>query len=142
MHVVHRLLVYIFPGILFAFEWLLLTISNINVALAIGPSLAAGALGLLLPLTTPKIKDSVLSDDAMEILRKDGYILVKQRDTLFSSFYLFLLLIFLALWAYVAIISVTGKIPVLMNKDWRWDLIIGAVSYVVAAALAEVKESF
>jgi hypothetical protein len=142
MQIIHRILIYIFPGIIILFEWLLLSVSNTNVSPAIGPSLASGALGLLVPLTTPKIKNSDLSEEEKKKITSKGYSIVRHTDTSYSSFCLLILLIFLLMWAYIASISVTGNIPKILGYNWRWDVIIGASSYVIAASLAEFKESF
>lgn len=142
MPIVHRVLIYLFPGILLAFEWLLLSLGNTNVAPAIGTSLASGALGLLVPLTTTKVSKANIPEDVLKKLRELNQLPVAVTDRSFSSFCLIMLLAFLAIWAYLAKLSVTHLNPGFFGMPWRWDVIIGATTYVVAAALSEVKEKF
>ena len=111
MPIVHRVLIYLFPGILLAFEWLLLSLGNTNVAPAIGTSLASGALGLLVPLTTTKVSKANIPEDVLKKLRELNQLPVAVTDRSFSSFCLIMLLAFLAIWAYLAKLSVTHLNP-------------------------------
>ncbi|MEL6116267.1 hypothetical protein P0Y67_13695 [Photobacterium sp. SP02] len=127
----HSIIVFGFPMILVAFEWLLRSIANIDTFGFVGPTLAAAAISFVVPLT--KLKEELLEADGKE------WIKVSKRDSRFVYFVWLMLLIGLLSWFWVCTLSINSSGQSI--ADFPTHVVVGSIMYVVSIGLCAIKEA-
>jgi len=131
MAFVYTVLICGFPLILLSFEWGLRTIIGVDSWGFTGPTLAAAALSLLVPLAKPKV---IVGDPPAP----RGTILVSSSDQAFVGIVWTLVLAFLFVWAVACFYSLRHPNDVVYGVSTH--LAIGLGSYSVSLIMTVVKE--
>ncbi len=134
-----RLPAYFLPAVLIALEEILRNAMNQAPNPAIGASLAAASVGLLVPLTVVKKVDyQSISAELLKEIEKYGGTLVNKRDQTFVPIAWIFFLGFLVVWFYILYASNgVSLIFTLSALDLLW---IGSVLYLAAIIMVEIKE--
>jgi len=128
---VHSIIIYMFPLILISFETLLRNLSSVDTFGFIGPTLAATAISLLLPLT--KVKEfKIESDDGQQWVKVSKY------EQNFSYFIWLLLFVSLFIWFWVCSLSMQNSTIELFNLPTH--IVIGSCLYILSVILSAVKD--
>jgi hypothetical protein len=131
----NRVLIYAFPFILLVIEWVLRVSLVIDSREFVGPTIAAAALGLLLPLTGLKQREH--SEDAKRFLSTVNAVLVpKWEQRLIQVVWLFILAT-LALWACCVVFAFKPE----RNLTGLSPVYCAMAAYFVAVIASEIREA-
>jgi hypothetical protein len=138
MNFMYRIWVYVMPFPMWLAEYFARTImANPDVNDFFPSSLAATALGLIIPALAPK---SVAPPQTATI--PQGTLLVRQRDETVRMMAMLLLFCGTLLWMATVYLSIGGKWPTgWIGADVDQKLWIGTILYVMAFCLTEWKEA-
>jgi hypothetical protein len=131
-----RLPAYSFVFFLIFLEWLVRTLSGIDSQEFVGPTLAAAASGVLVPLTTTRSKLSGLpASTQQQMTQQAGFHVTSDVERALAGIVLFFVFALTFCWAfYLVCKKLNGPLGVTPIE-------LGALSYLVACFIAEVKEA-
>jgi hypothetical protein len=139
MPVLKRFLIYLLPVYLTLIEWAMDKVHVIGHSNALGPTLAAVALGLLGPTVVPKVRTIENKESGVvHPLR-----VFSPRDIRICEIGWIILLLFLILWPYILYLSERPERDV--NIDiyivlLPTSVVIGMATYIIGIIFSELKE--
>jgi hypothetical protein len=133
----NRILIYTFPFFLIAMEWLLRISLRVDSREFVGPTIAAAALGLLLPLTGLKNREFALSDGVKRQIEALKAEIVPKRDRILIDIVWLTILASLAIWGGCLVFACKPE----QNPLNISPVYYGLVSYFVAVIFSEIREA-
>jgi hypothetical protein len=133
----NRALIYTFPFFLVLMEWLLRTSLRVDSREFVGPTIAAAALGLLLPLTGLKNREFALSDKTRRQIDALKAVIVPKRERILIDVVWLTILASLATWGCCLVFACKPE----QNPIKVPPIYYSLVSYFVAVIFCEIKEA-
>jgi hypothetical protein len=134
---VNRVLIYTFPFFLLVMEWLLRVSMQIDSREFVGPTIAAAALGLLLPLTAFKNRDDELSADTKAELDALKGEFVPRREKRLVEIVWLSIIVCLAVWGCCLVFACKPEHNPINISPVYYSL----ASYFVAVIFSEIREA-
>lgn len=126
-----------FPFYLIVLEMLYRGVSGQNISSFVGPTIATTGLSFLLPLTQPKKCEESLHSTTVEVVEKNGGIVVNRQDQRLLPFIWLSIFIGLLIWFWASHTASTAE------EETIWfipkHIGIGFVNYILAAILSAIK---
>lgn len=111
------------------FEWGIRTISKVDTSGFTGPTIAAAALSLLIPLTEPISKEPP---------RSDGLKVINTKQQIFIPIIFISSFIYLFLWGWTCYLSITSNTDKILDIDFH--LIVGLSMYVYSSVMVYIRD--
>jgi hypothetical protein len=133
----NRVLIYTFPFFLLVMEWLLRISLQIDSREFVGPTIAAAALGLLLPLTGLKNREFALSEGTKRQIEALNAVIVPKRERILVDIVWLTILLSLAVWGGCLVFACKPE----QNPIKVSPVYYGLASYFIAVIFSEIRES-
>jgi hypothetical protein len=133
----NRILIYAFPFFLALMEWLLRISLRVDSKEFVGPTIAAAALGLLLPLTGIKNRDFALSEPTRRQIEALKAVIVPKRERILVDIVWIVILTSLATWGACLVFACKPDINPLHVSPFYYAL----GTYFLAVIFSEIREA-
>ena len=133
----NRVLIYTFPFFLLVMEWLLRVSLAIDSREFVGPTIAAAALGLLLPLTGLKNREFALSDRTKRQIEALNAVVVPKRERILIDIVWLTILGSLVIWGCCLVFACKPD----HNPTKISPVYYGLGSYFIAVIFSEIREA-
>jgi hypothetical protein len=133
----NRVLIYTFPFFLLVMEWLLRVSLAIDSRDFIGPTIAAAALGLLLPLTGLKNREFALSDGTKRQIKALNAVVVPKRERLLGDIIWLTILGSLTIWGCCLVFACKPEHNPIKVSPVYYAL----ANYFIAVIFSEIREA-